>query len=768
MDQRNPISISDGSGGTIVAWIDSSGGVTSGLRAQRVSASGAPLWGANGLAVYAGDGNLDTPSIAPDGGGGAIIAWTDFRTGTTAGDLYAQRINAAGVPQWTVDGAVVSNATNGQRFSVIVSDGVGGAILVWQDSRNFKPQIFAQRIDAAGTSQWPGDVQVFAGCADCQALLPVTVSDGAGGVIVAWGLYHSGDPFNLDINAQRLNAAGVPQWAEDGISVCNAPSIQTQVGITTDGAGGAIMAWIDTRNGITESGIYAQRVSDTGLTRWTPNGVALRSIGDTPQYPALVSDGAGGAIVAWEDNRSGPYDIYGQRVNGSGVPQWTPNGVAVCAAVGDQFGPHVVPDGTGGAIVCWQDVRGIDSDVYAQRVTFVGAAAWTPDGIPVSTAIGDQLAPTIVPDGAGGAILAWMDDRSGTNFDIYAQRIERGGQLGRPEPIIASVRDVPNDQGGRVKVAWLASYLDAAGSPKPIGDYRVWRSAPPNSIPAQAFSGTHGVAPGRVMAAGDRFLRIVSAAGDVGFWEYLVSLPAAQLPSYSYVAPTTGDMVDGSNPYTLFMIEAQALDGSHWFSAPDSGYSIDNLPPLAPGAFTAKYIHGDIVLLWAHSPEADFAKYRIYRGPNAAFVPGPANRVAEQSDIGYVEHQLPDHWYKLSATDSHGNEGPFAQLGPSDILGAPGEGEPGTLWLSSPRPNPMSDDATFAFGVPTSARVVLAIYDLEGRRVRILVDETVPAGEHPVFWDGTSDRGVRVPGGLYLYRLDALGRRLTGRLVTVR
>jgi hypothetical protein len=67
--------------------------------------------------------------------------------------------------------------------------------------------------------------------------------------------------------------------------------------------------------------------------------------------PASVSDGAGGAIVTWYDNRGGDLDIYAQRLNSAGTPQWTADGVALCAATGDQRYPTIASDGAGGAIV---------------------------------------------------------------------------------------------------------------------------------------------------------------------------------------------------------------------------------------------------------------------------------------------------------------------------------------------------------------------------------------------------------------------------------
>src|SRR5262249_51400896 len=72
----------------------------------------------------------------------------------------------------------------------------------------------------------------------------------------------------------------------------------------------------------------------TGLAAWPhdPNNgnVGLCTFKYDQANPVIVSDGAGGAIVAWQDFRNaGDYDIYVQRVNAAGVPQWTANGVAL-------------------------------------------------------------------------------------------------------------------------------------------------------------------------------------------------------------------------------------------------------------------------------------------------------------------------------------------------------------------------------------------------------------------------------------------------------
>ena len=88
--------------------------------------------------------------------------------------------------------------------------------------------------------------------------------------------------------------------------------------IVSDGAGGAIVTWLDLRNG-THMDIYSQRVDASGVVQWTADGVALCTASDSQADHAIVSDGAGGAIVVWRDRRSGWDEIYAQRVNASEI-----------------------------------------------------------------------------------------------------------------------------------------------------------------------------------------------------------------------------------------------------------------------------------------------------------------------------------------------------------------------------------------------------------------------------------------------------------------
>src|SRR6516225_5434522 len=138
-------------------------------------------------------------------------------------------------------------------------------------------------------------------------------------------------------------AGGVQEWTDGGVALCTAANSKYNPRIVSDGAGGAIVTWSDYRSG-TNFDIYAQRVSAAGVTQWTADGVALCAAANSKYNPTIVSDGAGGAIVTWEDQHNGNFDIYTQRVSAAGVPQWTADGVALCTAANSKYNPTIVSD----------------------------------------------------------------------------------------------------------------------------------------------------------------------------------------------------------------------------------------------------------------------------------------------------------------------------------------------------------------------------------------------------------------------------------------
>jgi hypothetical protein len=416
-----PQGVSDGSGGVILAWRDERSG-SADIYAQRIDAGGNPLWVVNGVAVCTVAGAEYDQTLASDGSGGAIVVWYDQRSGY---GIYGQRMSAAGVPLWTTNGIAIcgGGVGDGRGSPRIVSDGSGGGIVSWTDNRAGNLDIYVQRVTSSGTVLWGTygtPICTVAGTQD----MPRIVSDGSSGAIVAWRDLRSGVS---DIYAQRVSASGVALWTAGGVPVCAATGLQTTPEAAADGAGGAFITWIDERTGAAD--VYAQRLNSSGTALWTANGAAVCTGGGYEYLARLIADGSGGTYITWLDQRSGQ-GIYAQRMSSLGVPQWIVNGVAVCSSDpgGGRGGPAIATDGSGGAIIVWRDQRSGYMDLYAQRVDGAGASLWMAYGAPICTAANAQDRQTVVADGVGGAFVAWTDWRSG-NEDVYALRVGPAGSI---------------------------------------------------------------------------------------------------------------------------------------------------------------------------------------------------------------------------------------------------------------------------------------------------------------------------------------------------
>ena len=88
--------------------------------------------------------------------------------------------------------------------------------------------------------------------------------------------------------------------------------------------------------------------------------------------------------------------------------------------------------------------------------------------------------------------------------------------------------------------------------------------------------------------------------------------------------------------------------------------------------------------------------------------------------------------------------------------------------LLEPVPNPFNPAVAIRWELARTGPVRLVIYDLQGRRVRMVVDATHPAGPGRAFWDGVDDAGRRAASGTYLVRFEADGVASASKLTLVR
>lgn len=330
----------------------------------------------------------------------------------------------ANTPALAVDpnGFPLCTAAGDQLSPVIVSDGAGGVIVAWHDHRPTEAAggvTFAQRVGADGEPQWTADGVALSTTGDPGASTaarpaePAIVADGAGGAFVAYG------GGTAPPRVQWVNAAGAPQWGPDGVQLSvDAQARDLAIARDLNGAGGVIVAWRQDNGGAGLSDIYAQKVSAAGATQWGPSAKAVTASGTNGEtLPSLISDNAGGAIIVWFLGGGG---VRARRLDASGTFVWgTPSNVS---AFSNANPPATVSDGSGGIVIAWSGGGG--TGILVQRLSPDGAKQWGSNGVPI--AIGGNFV-TMIGDGAGGATLTWQDNRSGTNYNIYAQRMSATG-----------------------------------------------------------------------------------------------------------------------------------------------------------------------------------------------------------------------------------------------------------------------------------------------------------------------------------------------------
>lgn len=152
----------DNNGGAFVAWTDRRDSISNDIYLQRVRANGTFAMVDTAVALSHDDFEQYRSELASDMKGGVIVAWYDFRNGPSYPfdiDIYGQRVDSTGNIKWTANGLNICNAPYSQINPAVMSDGNFGAIFTWDDRRAGISiyDIYAQRVDSAGVLKWGTD-----------------------------------------------------------------------------------------------------------------------------------------------------------------------------------------------------------------------------------------------------------------------------------------------------------------------------------------------------------------------------------------------------------------------------------------------------------------------------------------------------------------------------------------------------------------------------------------------------------------------------------
>ncbi len=707
--------------------------------------------------------------MVPDGSGGAIIVWEDYRKGDA--DIYAQKINENGVTQWTTYGVPVCTATMRQTSPVVVGDGSGGAIIAWEDWQGIYPAIYAVRISSTGATPWIGEVKLrdAMGYGQC---LPEIVSDGQGGAVIVWEESYTG---NYSIYAQRIKDDGTMPWGTE-VAVSNGTAPKEYPKIINDGQDHVIITWQDYRNN-NNYDIYAQQIDIfSGTPSWDVNGNTVTVASRHQENPEVVADGMGGAIIVWTDYRNGTTnsDIYAQWISSGGAQVWTNNGIPICEGIDTQYKPVIINDllqgATIGAIIAWEDMRSGNWDIYAVKVGTDTPSLQSGDEKLMAGWIGDQVAPRMVSDNQGGGIITWREkDLFTDSYKIFASERNQDGepvwinpQVQVCQASIISEHQMVSDNSGGVIIAWVGGTA---------GDYNIYAqrvigNAP--QFPSPSISGIvlrftdliniideitetiRGITGVEVEALKDN--KLVSS--DITFNGYYELTGLQSVPSYEVRATwSANDIV------TSVSIESKAPNNLLWFIL-EVDYILGEVVGIVNGVEN-KYIAGLSSL-----------KSKRISGSGLQKMLSPGNGIAfvELEQRGKVIARVP-----LGADGSYS----IPNLLPGRFIA---RAYNGTIY-SKPRTVNLKEGETlkvnFVFGIMpgetvfnypnpaksglttiryycgyTDPEAEIEIYNINGELVKKVKDNEIDGADAPIYkflWDCKNNSGKEVASGVYIY-----------------
>ena len=322
-------------------------------------------------------------------------------------------------------------------------------------------------------------------------------------------------------------------------------------------------------------------------------------------------------------------------------------------------------------------------------------------------------------------------------------------KLGAGAAQVASIKDIPGDQGRRVQVVWNKFPAEDFAYNGVI-NYGVWRQdlqIGTKVTPMKNY--TEMIASGVV---GQKY----SVSGLV--WTYVAQVPATKLGMYAYVAETIKDIVgtDTVAAKSAFYIAGYSADNKVVYSSqPFSGFSVDNIVPLKVAQFSVTVDPTGAVLNWKPVDQDDVVEFLVYRGTTKDFT--PATPIATVKGLTYTDASVTSgqaFWYIVQGVDKTGNKGDISSPSGTTTVEST-DGVPTEYALGQNYPNPFNPTTVIPISLPNNGHVVLKVYTISGEEIATLIDREMSAGNYNFTWNGRNNAGMTVATGMYLYRLQS-------------
>jgi hypothetical protein len=455
----------NGSGGVFYLYhqVDSANSFISNIKAQLLDSTGQLKWGTtdSGKAIIQGLYNRII-TVVPDNAGGLFFAYSrsdyGFFPAADSFEVYGQHIDKNGNKLWGNLGNFIGRDSLSYQFAMkIIAHASGEATFVWNQKRNNSEygKIFVRRYNQSGVPIW-GNIPIpIAATAGMQGSFN-TLEDGAGGTIVVFTdtrnaqlISFPEDPNeydNTDIFGQRINAAGTFLWDVNGKIISNAPGHQLvpyeefeKQYAVTDSAGGLYVLIADfLYNSYDTANVYLQRINGSGLPQFAGIGKLFFNgeEGDQIDDLEILADGNQGVFIVntesrFETRESGISILKGQRIGGNGDFLWGDSSKTIALTDANSSENYSISkDASNNIYTVYKTADSIHA-IRVQKISATGTIFWGTTGKLICA--NDATIPQIENGNNGYKIVHWKDGRNyGTSFyqkDLFASRIDASGNI---------------------------------------------------------------------------------------------------------------------------------------------------------------------------------------------------------------------------------------------------------------------------------------------------------------------------------------------------
>ena len=701
--QTKPRVKADDSGAYIVWYSDQNG--NSDIYAQKVIASqDDPIqWAENGLSICAAQDAQTGARLTVSGNGGAYFTWQDDRNGGDEADVYIQHISSDNVITMPENGLIISNASLIQKSPVVRNDGSGNAFVLWEDGRRGSGAIFSQHLNSNGQlTLSENGMEIYYGVdGKSDNIKSERINDTD--ILLYWedrengvnSTYNFGKIVSNDYGYTYQNAISVPNASlSDNPAQLNAEVKKIGNNLFMGFLQDNFQAGVDPFEGYSQ---YFQILNLPSLDLvGDANGTWLNPT-DFFQYDFISEFGRDLDLLVNDDNTlfyftslseffAGP-DIYVRKVGIDGQVYWDAPKNLTNDPASDNFVRNVFNTPDGGAFIVFDK---IGSENYS-NITIMSQDGENVEGFPkrVCEIDSNQFIEDAVDVGVGIFVI-WRDNRLDGSSDIYGQLFDYSGNPQGPEDGIV-IAEYDNDQTN-AKI----TYHDT------LNEVLVCWEDYESGIDYNLACSTVNLAN---LNVNDIFGR----------------------PTYE-IATGQGDQINVDT--------YKAENGNYMIVWEDSRNNSDeNLQTHTDIYYQeintqGEYMYGDNGIAVCDS-------YHIQTEPKISLY---AKSDSQQSYVIY--------WTDLRSTGKDLLYNIYAQSISHESQLSIEDSYPVELSLTSVYPNPFNPEVNINFYNPSSEKISVNIYDLNGKLIETLYNNQLNSGSHTFTWNAE-----KYSSGIYVVRL---------------